>query len=165
MGVVISIGSPGEGADIWIVGGVIMGMVRVVIGSWEMSEACSIRWTCAGWVAAVIFYFLIAPSLSEVGECVDWLQAGLCDPSRRRSRKRCRWSSATLAAKCLACRRALYFRGCWQACAVRDRAGQIGLAEWQDARNAMRRASVCREGLLAVELGMSWWSSVVVGSR
>jgi hypothetical protein len=50
VGVVISIGSPGEGADIWMVG-VMIGIVREAIGS---SGPSTMRGRCADWVAAVI---------------------------------------------------------------------------------------------------------------
>ena len=50
VGVVISIGSPGEGADIWMVG-VMIGIVLEAICS---SGPSIIRGRCADWVAAVI---------------------------------------------------------------------------------------------------------------
>lgn len=52
VGVAISIGSPGEGADIWMVG-VMIGIVLVVIGS---SGPSTMRGKCADSVAAVIVW-------------------------------------------------------------------------------------------------------------
>jgi hypothetical protein len=57
VGVVTSIGSPGEGADIWIVGGVRNGIVRLLTGSSKpadmvsrsaLSVAAAICTTCIG---------------------------------------------------------------------------------------------------------------------